>query len=133
MSKVHFFMQHDPEGKKNRHLYYHFVDEHKPDKLIAKIRKEDDDIMSFKVSNDYKTLILVDSHALSTANIESLDEEITFKRIFKINENISYVSKMIWYWISCVLSSYNINYATGLCRKLRRLLFIYEKYRSTKT
>ncbi|XP_031634997.1 prolyl endopeptidase-like [Contarinia nasturtii] len=85
-----FFIYHDPERKKKRDLYYHFVNEYQYDKLIAKIREEDDDIVSFKVSHDYKYLILFDSQALSIANIESLDEDIKFKRIFKINENISY-------------------------------------------
>lgn len=85
-------MQHDPEGKKKRHLFYHFVDGDQQDKLIAKIREEDDDCLSFTVSHDYKFLILFDSQALSIASIESLDEEIKFRRIFKLNENISYVS-----------------------------------------
>lgn len=69
--------------------------EPKPDKLIAKIRKEDADEVSFKVSNDYKYLILCDSQALSAANIESLDCEIEFKPIFKITDNVTYVSELL--------------------------------------
>lgn len=52
--------------------------------------------MTFKVSHDYKFLILFDSQALSIANIESLDDEMKFRRIFKLDENISYVSLAFW-------------------------------------
>lgn len=84
--------QYDPEGIKNRNLYYHFVNEQKPDRLIANIRKEDAEEVSFEVSNDYKYLILVDSQALSAANIESLEGDIEFIPIFKITDNVTYVS-----------------------------------------
>lgn len=86
------FFQYDPEGKRARHLYYHFVNEHRPDKLIAKIRKTEAHAVSFKVSNDYKYLILRDSRRLQIANIKSLEREIKFELIFKLSSELSYVS-----------------------------------------
>lgn len=88
-------MQYDPEGKKNRNLYYHFADEHTPDKLIADIKKGEADEVSFEVSNDYKYLLLSDSQSLCAANIESLEGEIVFKQIFKISGDVTYVSRSL--------------------------------------
>lgn len=85
-------MQYDPGGKKRRNLYYHFVDEHRPDKLIAKIRKSEAHALSFEVSSDYKYLILRDNRRISIANIESLEGNIKFKSIFEIFQDASYVS-----------------------------------------
>lgn len=84
--------QYDPEGKKKRHLYYHYLEKEKPDKLIAKIRKVDANTVSFIVSSDYKHLILSDSRKLSIANISSLDRDIKFDLIFKFSPDITYVS-----------------------------------------
>lgn len=89
-----FSLQYDPEGRKKRNLYYHYVnDEQKPDKLIAKIRKAEAHAVSFKVSDDYKYLILCGSRMLSIANIESLQERIKFKIVFDIFKDNFYVSK----------------------------------------
>lgn len=90
-------MQYDPDGKKNRNLYYHFVDAQwlRLDKLIANIPKAETYDVSFEVSNDYKYLILYDSKALYAANIESLEEDVQFKLIFKISQNITYVSTSV--------------------------------------
>lgn len=87
------FFQYDPEGRKRRHLYYHYIDEHKRDKLIAKIRKTETHKISFKVSNDFKYLILSGSQMLCIANIDNLEEQIKFKLIFKIFPEKYYVSK----------------------------------------
>ncbi|XP_055307556.1 prolyl endopeptidase-like [Sitodiplosis mosellana] len=83
-------LQYDPKANGNRNLYYHYLDEHKPDKLIARIPKAEAYEVSFKISHDHRYLIIFDSQALYAANIESLDEEIQFKMIFKLTENISY-------------------------------------------
>lgn len=88
----HSILQYDPEGKKKRHLYYHYLDEKKPDKLITKIRKVDANTLSFKVSHDYKFLILLGSRWLSIASIKSLEREIKFDLIFKFSQDIIYVS-----------------------------------------
>lgn len=85
-------MQYDPEGRKKRHLYYHYLDEKKTDKLITKIRKVDANTMSFKVSHDYKFLILRGSRWLSIASIKSLEREIKFDLLFKFSQDITYVS-----------------------------------------
>lgn len=87
------YLQYDPKGNGNRNLYYHFLDEHKPDKFIAMIPKAESYEISFQISNDHRYLILFDSHAMYAANVESLEEEIEFKVIFKISGNIMYVSK----------------------------------------
>lgn len=87
-----FFFQYDPTGEGKRNLYYHYLDDSKPDKLIAQIQKAEAFEISFEISYDHKYLILSDSQALYAANIESLEEEIQFKVIFKITENITYVS-----------------------------------------
>lgn len=87
-------IQYDPNRDRNRNLYYHYLDEQKPDKFIAKIPKAEADEISFKISNDHRYLILCDSQALHAANVESLEQEIQFKVIFKITENITYVSRM---------------------------------------
>lgn len=84
--------QYDPEGKKRRNLYYHYLEENKHDKLIAKIRKSEAHTVSFRVSNDNKYLILRSSRMLSIANIESLEEQIKFKIIFEILDGKLYVS-----------------------------------------
>lgn len=84
-------IQYDPERRKKRHLYYHYLDKNKPDKLIAKIRKAEAYDLSFKVSCDYKYLILCGSRILCIANIENLMEDIKFKMIFEI-QDASYVS-----------------------------------------
>lgn len=62
------------------------------DKLIANIPKSETYDVSFEVSNDYKYLILYGNKALYAANIESLEEDVLFKLIFKISHDISYVS-----------------------------------------
>lgn len=67
------------------------MDEDKPDKLIAKIRKSEAYDLSFKVSYDYKYLILRGSRVLCIANVENLMEDIKFKMIFEI-QDASYVS-----------------------------------------
>lgn len=85
-------MQYDPEGRKKRNLYYHYIDEDKPDKLIAKIKKVDANTVSYKVSHDYKYLILRGSRMLSVASIKSLDREIKFDLIFKFSPDIIYVN-----------------------------------------
>ncbi|XP_055322565.1 uncharacterized protein LOC129578284 [Sitodiplosis mosellana] len=85
-----FFIYYDPEGRKKRDLYYHHLDADKPDKLIARIRKADANMVSFKVSCDYKYLILRGSRTLSISNIESLKMEITFENIFKCSQDITY-------------------------------------------
>ncbi|XP_055307555.1 uncharacterized protein LOC129571737 [Sitodiplosis mosellana] len=85
-----FFIYYDPEGRKRRQLYYHYLDEHKPDKLIAKIRKSEAHELSFQVSFDYKYLILRGSRMLCIANIETLEENIKFKLIFEIFADASY-------------------------------------------
>lgn len=85
--------QYDPEGRKKRHLYYHYVNEFMPDKLIAKIRKPDAHAISFKVSYDYKYLILHCKNSVSIANIKSLAGEIRFDLIFKMSPDVNYVSK----------------------------------------
>lgn len=85
-------MQYDPKGDGNENIYYHFLDEHKPDKLIAKIQESEADEISFRTSNDHRYLILFDSQAVYAANVESLEEEIEFKMIFKLTGNIMYVS-----------------------------------------
>lgn len=69
------------------------MDKDKPDKLITKIRKADANTVSFKVSCDYKYLILRGSRMLSVANITSLELEITFDMIFKCSQDINYVSR----------------------------------------
>lgn len=84
--------QYDPEGKKRRNLYYHFIDEHKPDKLIAKIRKADAHAVSFRVSNDFNYLLLRGSRTLSIANIKCFEREVKFDLIFKMSEDFIYVS-----------------------------------------
>lgn len=89
---LNIFFQYDPNGDGNQNLYYHFIDEHKADILIAKIQKSEADELSFRISNDHRYLILFDSQAVYAANIESLTEEIEFKVIFKITGNITYVS-----------------------------------------
>lgn len=85
-------LQYDPAGKKNQNIYYHFVDENRPDKLIAKIRKADTHAVSFKVTNDYQYLVLRGSQKLSIANIKHLDREIRFDWILKMSQDITYVS-----------------------------------------
>lgn len=92
---IPFQIQYDPEGKKKRHLYYHHVDEDKPDKLISKIRKVDANTLLFKVSHDYKYLILRGSRMLSVASIKSLERDIKFDLIFKFSQDITYVSSNI--------------------------------------
>lgn len=87
------FVQYDPEGRKKRHLYYHYLDGDKPDKLILKIKKADANTTSFKLSHDYKYLILRGSRMVSVANIKSLDREIRFDLIFKFSADITYVSE----------------------------------------
>lgn len=87
------FVQYDPNRDRNRNLYYHYLDDQKPDKFIAKIPKAEADEISFKISNDHRYLILCDSQALYAANVESLEQEIQFKVIFKITENVTYVSR----------------------------------------
>lgn len=89
-----FLFQYDPEGRKKRHLYYHFLDENKPDKLILRIRKADANAISFKVSGDYKYLILRSSQMLRIANISSMEREIRFEVLFKMSKDVIYVSKM---------------------------------------
>lgn len=84
-------IQYDPERRKRRHLYYHYLDKDKPDKLIAKIRKSEAYELSFKISCDYKYLILRGSRMLCIANVENLMEDIKFKMIFEI-QDASYVS-----------------------------------------
>lgn len=84
--------QYDPEGRKRRNLFYHYLDEHKQDELIARIRKSEAHTFSFEVSNDYKYLILRGNRMLSIANIESLEENIKFKTIFEIFKGQLYVS-----------------------------------------
>lgn len=86
------YFQYDPEGKKKRNLYYHYVDEDKPDKLISKIRKVDANAVSINVSHDYKYLILRGSRMLSVASIKSLDRDIKFDLIFKFSPDVTYVS-----------------------------------------
>lgn len=90
--EVEFVLQYDPTGKRNQNLYYHFVDDNKPDILIAKIRKADTNTVSFKVSNDYEYLVLRSSQKLSIANIKYLEREITFNWILKMSQDITYVS-----------------------------------------
>ncbi|XP_031634996.1 uncharacterized protein LOC116348227 [Contarinia nasturtii] len=85
-----FFVYYDPEGKKKRNLYYHYVNEFMQDKLIAKIRKTEAHAISFKVSHDYKYLILRDSRTLSIADIKSFAREIRFDLIFKMSHDIIY-------------------------------------------
>lgn len=89
------FTQYDPERRKKRHLYYHYLDEQKPDKLIAKIRKSEAYDLSFKVSFDYKYLLLRGSRMLCIANIENLQETIKFKMIFEIFHDECYVSDAV--------------------------------------
>lgn len=86
-------MQYDPEGKKKRNLYYHYINEEKPDKLIAKIRKVDAGTVSFKVSYDYKYLIVRNSRMICVANIKSLEMEIKLDIIFKFSQDMTYVSR----------------------------------------
>lgn len=74
-----------------RNLYYHYLDENEPDKLISKIRQEEAHDISFRVSLDYKYLILHGSRMLCIANAENLQEDIKFKLIFEI-QDASYVS-----------------------------------------
>ena len=95
MNLLDFLLQYDPRGDGDPNLYYHFLDEHKPDILITKIQESEVDEISFKISNDHRYLILFDSQAVYAANVESLTEEIEFKMIFKITGNITYVSAMI--------------------------------------
>lgn len=90
-----YIIQYDPEGRKRRNLHYHYLDEHKHDKLIARIRKAEAHTVSFEVSNDYKYLILRGSRMLSIANIESLQENIKFKIVFEIFKGGLYVSNRI--------------------------------------
>lgn len=85
-------MQYDPGGKKRRNVYFHFINEDRPDKLIAKIRKSDANTLSFRVSNDYKYLILRDNRRVSIANIESLEGNVKFKVVFEIFQDAIYVS-----------------------------------------
>lgn len=93
---VFFFLtQYDPQRGKKRQLYYHYLDANKPDKLIAKIRKAEAHEFSFKVSFDYKYLILRGSRMLCIANIENLEENIKFKMIFEIFQDASYVSIVV--------------------------------------
>lgn len=68
------------------------MDEDKPDKLISKIKKVDANAVSFKVSHDYKYLILRCSRMLSVASIKSLERDIKFDLIFKFSQDITYVS-----------------------------------------
>lgn len=84
--------QYDPKGKKRRNLFYHYLDEHKHDKLIAIIRKAEAHTLSFEVSSDYKYVILRGSRMISIANIESLEEKIKFNIIFEIFKDALYVS-----------------------------------------
>lgn len=86
-------MQYDPEGKKKRNLYYHYINEEKPDKLIAKIRKVDAATVSFKVSYDYKYLIVRNNRMICVANIKSLEMEIKLDIIFKFSQDMTYVSR----------------------------------------
>lgn len=60
--------------------------------MISKIKKCDANTVSFRVSNDYKYLILRSSRTLSVASIKSLDREIKFDLIFKLSQDITYVS-----------------------------------------
>lgn len=87
-------VQYDPVGKKKQHLYYHYLDEEKPDKLITKIRKVDALTVSFVVSDDYKYLILRGTRMLCIANIKFMERDIKFDLIFKFSPEISYVSSM---------------------------------------
>lgn len=64
--------------------------------MIAQIQKAEAYEISFEISYDHKYLILSDSQALYAANIESLDEEIQFKVIFKLTENVTYVSTRVF-------------------------------------
>lgn len=92
-----FLTQYDLERRKKRHLYYHYLDKDKPDKLIAKIRKAEEYDLSFKVSCDYKYLILCGTRMLCIANVENLMEDIKFKMVFDI-QDASYVRiKSIYY------------------------------------
>lgn len=68
------------------------MDANKSDKLIATIRKADANIVSYRVSCDYKFLILRASRMLCVANIEALENEIEFENIFKCSQDITYVS-----------------------------------------
>lgn len=86
------FFQYDPDGRKKRNLYYHYIDQNRPDKLISKVKKGDANTVSFRVSQDYKYLILRDSRTLSVASIKSLDQEIKFDVIFKLSPDTTYVS-----------------------------------------
>lgn len=107
MNLLEFFFQYDPKGDGNQNLYYHFLDKHKPDKLIAKIQTEEADELSFQISNDHRYLILFDSQAVYAANVESLTEGIQFLVIFKLTGNISYVSVMIVALIISMILSIN--------------------------
>lgn len=74
-----------------RHLYYHYLYKNEPDKLIMKIRQEEAHDVSFRVSLDYKYLILHGSRMLCIADVENLQEDIKFKLIFEI-QDASHVS-----------------------------------------
>lgn len=63
------------------------------DILIAKIPRVEFYRVSFQVSDDYKYLILCDTQVVSVANIESISESIVFKPIFKLSQDIFYVSE----------------------------------------
>lgn len=71
------------------------MDKDKPDKLIAMIQKSEAYELSFKVSCDYKYLILCGSRMLCIANVENLAEDVKFKTIFEIIQDASYVSNRL--------------------------------------
>lgn len=116
-----FSMQYDPDRRKKRHLYYHYLDEEKPDKLIARVRKSEAHDISFKVSCDYKYLLLRGSRMLCIANIENLEETIRFKLIFEINQDVCYVSNIQFgndlFFLRSFIFDHQFKTKTGICWK----------------
>lgn len=105
-----FYTQYDPDSGMGRHLYYHYLEENKPDKLMIKIRQEEAHDVSFQINVDHKYLILHGSRMLCVANVENLEEDITFKLVFEV-QDASYVSNQMLlnqfeFWIQRLFTSY---------------------------
>lgn len=86
-------LQYDQNGRSCPSLHYHFIDEHVADIFIANIQRAEFHRIYFHVSDDYKYLILCDTQVVSIANIETISEAIKFKPIFKLSQDVFYVSE----------------------------------------
>lgn len=116
-------MQYDPRGGENRHLYYHYLDKRKRDKFVRRIFRAETNNVTFRISADYKYLILRDSRSLSIANIESLDDRIIFRDIFIMSPGLTYVSIIENYLHSCCLQLKIHQFSAVTARAERQIFF----------